>query len=348
MSSVAVPKAVLYYSPESVWSNSVLLALEEKGYAEDEIDLKIVDLSKGENFSVSFLRLNAKATVPTLVVPFRDSVSDDAETRYKALTDIRAIIDLIEQSRSPFSKTRTTSTAPAPSLAPATIAFSATSSALFDILHADDVSPDTLKFINARDSASLKTLAKNILPIVVGRQKALAECISESEAGKVQVSEKVKKFWQEKQTETEQLLAILLAADKDEAALDSADKTKRDEFFCQGQGRVGSQSQGRHSETEQGDDWVVCPRGPVFYCRPFARIMDPSCCDTGGRIGGRRWKHSYRQAGSEFRGRLCAAEGLSGGGCAAEGRCGGEQAGWVLGCDEGASELEEGVAVVVT
>ncbi|KAF7347854.1 Glutathione S-transferase [Mycena venus] len=230
--SAAVPKAVLYYSPDSAWSSSVLLALEEKGYADDEVDLKIVDLSKGENFSVSFLRLNPKATVPTLVVPFRDSVSDDAETRYKALTDIKAIINLLEQSRSPFSKTRTTSTAPAPSLAPATIAFSAASSALLDVLHPEEVSPDTLMFINARDSASLKTLAKNIVPIVVGKREALAECMSDAEAGKVQASEKVKKFWQDKQNETEQLLAVLLSADKEEAALDSAAKAKRDDFFA--------------------------------------------------------------------------------------------------------------------
>jgi len=88
-----------------------------------------------------------------------------------------------------------------------------------------------LKLINARDSASLKTLAKTVLPLVTGRQKALAECISESEAGKVQASEKVKRFWRDKQSETEQLLAVLLAADKEEAALDSAEKSKREEFF---------------------------------------------------------------------------------------------------------------------
>ncbi|KAJ6575089.1 hypothetical protein B0H19DRAFT_1254707 [Mycena capillaripes] len=226
-----VPKAVLYYAPDSVWSSSVLLAFEEKGYADDEVDLKPVDLAKGENFSVSFLRLNLKGTVPTLVVPFRDSLADDVESRYKALTDTKAIINLLDQSRSPLSRTRTTSTAPAPSLAPATVAFSAASSALLDILHADEVSPDALIFINARDNASLKALASKSIPLLVGRQKALTECISDAEAGKIQVSEKVKKFWREKQSETEPLLAVLLAADKEEAALDSADKTKRAEFF---------------------------------------------------------------------------------------------------------------------
>jgi len=223
---------VLYYSPHSVWSSSVLLALEEKGYADDEVDRKIVDLAKGENFSVSYLRLNLKGTVPTLVVPFRDSLAEDVESRFKAVTDPKAIVALLDQSRSPLSRTRTTSTAPAPSLAPATIAFSAASSALLDILHDDEVSPDMLMFINARDGASLKALATNVVPVVVGRQKALAECISDTEAGKIQVSEKVKKFWRDKQSETEQLLGVLHDADKEEAALDAAGKTRRAEFFA--------------------------------------------------------------------------------------------------------------------
>ncbi|KAJ7038227.1 hypothetical protein C8F04DRAFT_1089972 [Mycena alexandri] len=236
MSSTTVPKAVLYHSPESVWSSAVLLALEEKGYAEDEVDLKLVDLAKGENFSVSFLRLNLKGTVPTLVVPFKDSLSDDVESRYKAVTDPKAIVNLLDQSRSPLSRTRTTSTAPAPSLAPATVAFSAASNALLEILHAEEVSPDALILVNARDGASLKTLASKILPQVVGRQKALKECISEAEAGKVQASEKVKKFWRDKEADTAVLLAVLSAAEKEESALDSTEKVKRAEFFTKATG----------------------------------------------------------------------------------------------------------------
>ncbi|KII86472.1 hypothetical protein PLICRDRAFT_700516, partial [Plicaturopsis crispa FD-325 SS-3] len=58
--SSTIPKAVLYYSPQSVWSAAALLALAEKGYGHDEVDLKIVDLAKGENFAPSFLRLSAK------------------------------------------------------------------------------------------------------------------------------------------------------------------------------------------------------------------------------------------------------------------------------------------------
>ena len=62
--STGIPKAVLYYYPASIWSASgvylppfnvpailtirflVLLALEEKGYAPEEYDLKIVDLGE--------------------------------------------------------------------------------------------------------------------------------------------------------------------------------------------------------------------------------------------------------------------------------------------------------------
>ncbi|KAJ7630914.1 hypothetical protein FB45DRAFT_833735 [Roridomyces roridus] len=228
---MSVPKAVLYHSPDSVWSFAVRLALEEKGYGPDEYTLKTVDISKGENFSISFLRLSPKGLVPTLVVPFADSLGQDVESRYKALTDPRAIVQLLDKSRSSLSRTHTTSTAPAPALAPATIEFSTTSNALLDLLHSDEVSPDALKFTNARDDSSLKTLAKEILPIALGRQKALAEYLSEAEAGSIQASEKVKAFWRDSQTENEELLTVLLAADKPESALDAAGKTKRAELF---------------------------------------------------------------------------------------------------------------------
>ncbi|KAF7339491.1 Glycosyltransferase family 31 protein [Mycena sanguinolenta] len=297
--SATVPKAVLYYSPDSTWSTSVLLALEEKGYGDDELDLKVVDLSKGENFAVSFLRLSPKATVPTLVVPFRDSVSDDAETRYKALTDTKAIINLLEQSRSPMSTSRTTSTAPAPSLAPATVAFSVTSNALLDILHADEVSPEDLKLVNARDSASLKVLAKTAVPLLEGRKQALGECISDAEAGKVQASEKVKKFWQDKQSETDQLLAVLLAADKEEAALDSTEQTRRAEFFAKAKkvwevavkGAVGKLNKEMIGPYALGDQLSVVDLSLAPWLRTVVMLAGGSAEQDGSTVIGKLEKH---------------------------------------------------------
>ncbi|KAJ7071053.1 hypothetical protein C8F01DRAFT_1108877, partial [Mycena amicta] len=227
----SLPKAVLYYSPDSVWSDAVALALAEKGYSPDELDRRIVNLSKGENLTVTYLRLNIKGTVPTLVVPFRDSLADDVESRYKALTDPKAIIDFLDQSRSPISRTRTTSTQPAPTLRPATVAYAAATSALLDIIHADDVSPERLALLNARDHKSLKTLATTTEPFVAGIQKTLAQCLAEAEAGSIQASDKVKTFWRSRLGECEELLAVLRSADKADAELDATAQKQREDYL---------------------------------------------------------------------------------------------------------------------
>lgn len=62
-------------------------------------------LGKGENFDPTFLRLNPKgmsqvlcvdrqynpftATVPTLVVPLQKTLSEDVDSRYRAITDTK-------------------------------------------------------------------------------------------------------------------------------------------------------------------------------------------------------------------------------------------------------------------
>ncbi|TFY62911.1 hypothetical protein EVJ58_g3551 [Rhodofomes roseus] len=90
--SEPVPKAALYYFPTSVWCAPPLLALEEKGYGADELDLKLVDISKGENYAPSYLRLNPQATVPTLVVPLQKTLAADMESRYKAIQDSKVTL----------------------------------------------------------------------------------------------------------------------------------------------------------------------------------------------------------------------------------------------------------------
>ncbi|KAG6868596.1 hypothetical protein C0993_000622 [Termitomyces sp. T159_Od127] len=196
-----VPKAVLYYYPKSIWCAAVLLALEEKGYGNDDIDKKQVDLASGGNFDPTFLRLNPKATVPTLVVPLEKTLTDEVESRYKALTETEVtIIDLLDKSRSAMSRTHTTSTAPAPSLRPATFAFSAKSKIIIDAIHSEEGNPNHLAYVNARNEVALRTLATDKLPVLIRREKALAKYISEAEQGKLHVSAKTKAFWQEKKT----------------------------------------------------------------------------------------------------------------------------------------------------
>ncbi|KAG7450542.1 uncharacterized protein BT62DRAFT_927819 [Guyanagaster necrorhizus] len=227
----SIPKAVLYYSSESIWSSAVLLALEEKGYGADEVDLRVVDLNKGGNFDPSFLRLNNKAIVPTLVVPLQKTLSVAVESRYRAITDSKAIIEFLDKSRSPWSQTHTTSQAPAPSLTPATIAFTETSAEMIELIHTEEANPDNLRYMNARDVDSLRSLARELLPVLHARRDVLSKHISDANSGTIQVSEKVTAFWKEKQAAIEVLVGLYKNADISESALEPGEKTKRAEYF---------------------------------------------------------------------------------------------------------------------
>jgi len=226
-----IPKAVLYYSPISVWSAVVLLALEEKGYSPDEVDSRIVDLQKGENLDPTFLRLNPKATVPVLVVPYENSLRDD-DGHYKALTDTKIIVEFLDKSRSMLSHTHSISTAPAPSLTPATIAaLNSCQLIIGEILHSNEANPDTLRYLNARNDASLATVAKDTISTLKQRQQTLVKHLSQVENREIQVSEKVKKLWSERLDATNVILTVLVDADKAESELDEGAKANRHAFF---------------------------------------------------------------------------------------------------------------------
>ncbi|CAL1695731.1 unnamed protein product [Somion occarium] len=210
--SPPIPKAALYYYKPSIWASVPLLALEEKGYGPDEVDLKEVDLSKGENFKPQYLRLNPNATVPTLVVPLENTLSSEIESRYKAIQNTKAIVELLDKSRSSRSHTHTTSSAPAPALTPATIAFSAASNKIIDILHSDNADPNALVYVNARDDASLKELAKEVLPKVIAKQKTL-------------------KFWELKMYAMDGILAVFKDADTPMDQLSAEAKKIREEYY---------------------------------------------------------------------------------------------------------------------
>ncbi|KAG0708834.1 hypothetical protein DFH29DRAFT_343541 [Suillus ampliporus] len=213
--SYVIPKAVLYYSPHSVWSSAILLALYEKGYGKDEVDLKVVDIDKGQEFSPTFLRLSPKAMVPTLVVPLRGSLASDVASRFKAISDTKALIEFLDKSRSATSHTHTTSNAPAPSLSPATVALASASRKIIDTLQADEVSPDHLQYLNARDQASLQELGKSLVPILESRRAAIVGYLTECGNESIRMSEKTKAFWREKKMEIETVLSVFSGGDVD-------------------------------------------------------------------------------------------------------------------------------------
>ncbi|THH14723.1 hypothetical protein EW146_g5646 [Bondarzewia mesenterica] len=219
ISTKVVPKAVLYYDPHRVWSSAVRLALEEKGYGDDEVDFKMVDLAKGQNFFPSFLRLNPKGTLPGLIVPFENTLPAEIESRYKAVTDTTAIVELLDRSRSAMSRTHTTSFAPAPVLSPATISFSGVSKTIIDVVHAGPASPVLLFYMNARDSSTLQSVSKTVLPFLRGRCDALDRYLSDNKSSSISISEKTKTFWLEKKRATEELLITMSDAGKADAEL---------------------------------------------------------------------------------------------------------------------------------
>ncbi|KAI0296168.1 hypothetical protein BC826DRAFT_908571 [Russula brevipes] len=228
---IHVPKAVLYYNPQSAWSIAALLALEEKGYGKDEVDLKLVDLSKGENFSPSFLRLNPQGTVPTLVVPFENTLSPDMESRYRAITDTDALIAFLDKSRSTMSRTHTTSSAPAPALSPATVALSSAAKSIITLVHSGVASPDALFCLNARDLPALRAIAPSVSAFLKGRKQTLERHLAENESKEVRVSEKTNTFWLEKKRAIEALLIVLDQADKSDSELSESGRTARQEYF---------------------------------------------------------------------------------------------------------------------
>ncbi|KAL1411107.1 hypothetical protein Q8F55_002057 [Vanrija albida] len=105
----STPKAILYCWPTSVLSTIPRLCLHEKNYGDDEYVLHHVDITKGDNFSLPYLRLTIPlATVPTLAVPVADTPntpsntpSSDDDPKYRYLCDTASICAFIDDCKPP-------------------------------------------------------------------------------------------------------------------------------------------------------------------------------------------------------------------------------------------------------
>lgn len=143
----------------------------------------------------------------------------------------QAIVEFLDKSRSAQSRTHTTSTAPSPSLAPATIAFSVVSNQVIELLHTPGADPNALFFMNARSESELKDLAKKLLPFMSGRRETLSKLLADSESGAVQASDKTKAFWQLKLVATEKFLQVYQDAEKSEDELSEGARQARQEYL---------------------------------------------------------------------------------------------------------------------
>jgi len=115
-----------------------------------------VDITKGDNFELAYLRINGAGAVPTLVVPMDRYLGPEIESRYKSVSDITKVLDFLDKSRNAFSKTHTTSHSPAPALAPATVDALSKCTILVDLVHS---APLDLEFfyLSARTPEELKS-----------------------------------------------------------------------------------------------------------------------------------------------------------------------------------------------
>ncbi|GAA6020849.1 hypothetical protein JCM10207_001680 [Rhodosporidiobolus poonsookiae] len=199
MASTDVPKAVLYYFTGSVWSAVALLTAEEKGFTDNELEKRIVNLVKGENFSPAYLRINPEGLCPTLVVPYAHTVEDGIPTKFKAIKGTVAVADFLDQS------TIRSSAHAAPSLSPATVQRSAEQKDVIELVHKEEVDPNVLMLSWRNDDERKQKLGGLAGGFLKGRQEALeryAKEVGDSDAS-------LKAFYTKKIKENGGLLAQL-------------------------------------------------------------------------------------------------------------------------------------------
>ncbi|GAA5837961.1 hypothetical protein JCM9279_004083 [Rhodotorula babjevae] len=198
MASETTPKAVLYWFPGSVWASVPRLVASEKGFTDNELERRIVDLGKGENFSPAYLKIHPQGHVPALVVPYEHTLDDGVRTKFKAITTTANVCDFLDRSTN-------SSSFAAPSLSPATIESSSTSKDLIEHIHQDSVDPNTLLLV-WRNEAERKVKAGG-LPggFLKGRQGALERYAKEVGDSDL----KLKAFYEKKIQENGGLLSLL-------------------------------------------------------------------------------------------------------------------------------------------
>lgn len=145
----------------------------------------------------------------------------------------KTIVEFLDKSRSPLSRTHTTSSAPAPALTPATIAFTIKSNAIIELLsNSSHGNPNHLFYYVAIDESELPAVAKRLTPSLQGKVHALEQYIAEADTNTIKVSDKVKTLWQTKRAETQKLLDVFLDADKSKDELNADRRHAREEYLA--------------------------------------------------------------------------------------------------------------------
>ncbi|KWU42223.1 hypothetical protein RHOSPDRAFT_21585, partial [Rhodotorula sp. JG-1b] len=196
--SAPTPRERADWFPGSVWASVPRLTAAEKGFTDNELETRIVDLVKGENFSPAYLKINPKGTVPALVVPYAHTVDEGISTKFKALCSTDEICDFLDRSTTKSAQFS------APALSPATIQNADLQKEIIARVHGDEVDPNALLLV-WRDEAERKAKAEGLpATFLRGRQEAL-----ERYAREVSSDAKLSEFYANKLKENGGLLALL-------------------------------------------------------------------------------------------------------------------------------------------
>jgi glutathione S-transferase len=157
----------------SQWAGVAHLGLAEKGFGNEEVEIKEIDLRKfshaqekmemltqtndkvnAENFDPEYLKKNPNGTVPTLA----------ASHLSQPLVDTRQILEYLDQSR-PSVK--------GPNLTPVDLQDQSRATALIELVHSNDLETGVIIFGCLNDSEFHRLQASPFMTYVAARQTAL-------------------------------------------------------------------------------------------------------------------------------------------------------------------------------
>ncbi|KAK4049035.1 hypothetical protein OIV83_004396 [Microbotryomycetes sp. JL201] len=188
--------------PGSVWASVPLLTAAEKGYTDDVLEKRIVDLAVAYNgLDVTKLFNGPTGTVPALVAPFEHTVNPEVPTKFKSLADSVEIAKFLDESTlSPASSHS------APKLSPATVQGSTDEKYFIELVHKPDAPDPNFLLLSLRNDEERKGKNAN-LPgnFLRGRQTALEQYQKET---KDSGSAAFQSFYENKIKENGGLLAI--------------------------------------------------------------------------------------------------------------------------------------------
>ncbi|ELU40881.1 hypothetical protein AG1IA_05089 [Rhizoctonia solani AG-1 IA] len=214
------PKAVLYTFNLSVWAAAAEWAVQEKGYGEDELEFRTVDV--GEFVPLSFppqaddlmscIYVCSKGRILCAFVFENQPQGDDSNARCAVVEYIGCV-----------SKTHTTSQKPAPVLSPATVEASGLSTTLINLVHSPEVDPNFL-MITTKDEGELAEKSAGFVgkTFVLGRAKAMEEYLATED-----LIPKIKKILEEKKAQQAPLVRLFSG---------QASKEEKEGYFAKSKG----------------------------------------------------------------------------------------------------------------